>query len=43
MTPKQSQWKELLSSSKRVFIFVAGIAVLLSTFIINYYVSTYVE
>ena len=43
MTPKQSQWKELLSSNKRVFLFVAGIAALLSTFTVNYHVSTYLE
>ena len=43
MTSKQSQWSELLSSKKKIALFVFGIAVLSSSFIINNAVSTYVD
>lgn len=43
MTSNQSQWKEILSSKKKVALFVAGIAALLSSFAVNNKVSTYVD
>jgi len=43
MTSKQSQWREILSSNKKIALFVAGIAALSSSFIINNQVSTYVD
>ena len=43
MTSNQSQWKEILSSKKKVSLFIAGIAALLSSFAVNNKVSTYVD
>lgn len=43
MTSNQTQWKEILSSKKKVALFVAGIAALLSSFAVNNKVSTYVD
>ena len=43
MTSKQSQWREILSSNKKIALFVVGIAALSSSFIINNQVSTYVD
>jgi len=43
MTSKQSQWREILSSNKKIALFIAGIAALLSSFVINNKVSTYVD
>ena len=43
MTSNQSQWKEILSSKKKVSLFIAGIAALLSSFVVNNKVSTYVD
>ena len=43
MTPKQSQWREILSSNKKIALFVVGIAALLSSFAVNNTVSTYVD
>ena len=43
MTSKQSQWREILSSNKKIALFVVGIAALLSSFAVNNTVSTYVD
>ena len=43
MTSKQSQWREILSSNKKIALFLAGIAALLSSFAVNNQVSTYVD
>ena len=43
MTSEQSQWTELLSSKKKIALFIFGITSLLSTFIVNYHVSTFVD
>ena len=43
MTSNQTQWKEILSSKKKVALFVAGIAALLSSFAVNNKVSNYVD
>ena len=43
MTSKQSQWREIVSSNKKIALFVVGISALLSAFAINNKVSTYVD
>ena len=43
MTPRGIQWREILSSNKKIALFIAGIAALLSSFVINNKVSTYVD
>mgnify|MGYP000055754980 CR=1 FL=1 len=43
MTSKESQWKEIFSSNKKLALFVVGIASLLSAFAVNNKVSTYVD
>jgi hypothetical protein len=43
MTSKQSQWREIFSSNKKIALFVVGIAALLSAFAVNNIVSTYVD
>jgi len=43
MTSNRTQWEEILSSKKKVALFVAGIAALLSSFAVNNKVSTYVD
>ena len=43
MTSKQSQWREILSSNKKIALFVVGIAALSSSFAVNNKVSTYVD
>jgi len=43
MTAKQSQWKEIFSSNKKIALFVLGIAALLSALAINNKVSIYVD
>ena len=43
MTKKQSQWKEIFSSNKKIALFVVGLAALLSALAINNKVSTYVD
>ena len=43
MTTKQSQWKEIFSSNKKIALFVVGLAALLSALAINNKVSTYVD
>jgi hypothetical protein len=43
MTTKQSQWREILSSNKKIALFVTGIAALISSFAVNNKVSTYVD
>jgi len=43
MTSREIQWREILSSNKKIALFIAGIAALLSSFVINNKVSTYVD
>lgn len=43
MTPRQSQWREILSSNKKIALFVVGIATLLSSFAVNNTISKYVD
>lgn len=43
MTLRQSQWREIVSSNKKIALFVVGISALLSAFAINNKVSTYVD
>ena len=43
MTGKQSQWREILSSNKKIALFLLGIGALLSALAINNKVSTYVD
>ena len=43
MTSREIQWREILSSNKKIALFIAGIAALLSSFVINNKISTYVD